>query len=358
MVATRQIGDVLLTTPLIRALHLAYPHAQIDLIVYEGKQHILEGNSDIHQIITVPERPTFSQSRQLIKRIAKRYDLAISTLSGDRPLFYTWMAARQRVSIVPPARWQDSWKRWISHRWVELDDVDTHTVLQLLQIADALEIPRIYQVIPPFNSQAAAHLSRLLPFAWHTEPYAVFHPTPMWHYKRWRSQGWIEAAHALGQRGWRVVLTGSNHPEEQAYLQELMRQMPCYTVNMAGQLNFPEVTALIQRAKIFIGVDTSVTHLAAATGTPTVALFGPTNPVKWAPFPKNYQQNQNPFQRIGNQIVGNVALVQGTDKNPTNPCVPCHQEGCDHHRRSQSECLQTLPTATVTKMMEQLLLKI
>ena len=89
LIATRQIGDVLLITPLLRSLRRAYPDAVIDVLVYENNGGMLEGNPDYNTLISVAEHPSFGEYKMLFKQIFRRYDLAISTLSGDRPLIYT-----------------------------------------------------------------------------------------------------------------------------------------------------------------------------------------------------------------------------------------------------------------------------
>ncbi len=350
VIATRQIGDVLLVTPLIHSLRLAYPQAKIDALVFEGKEHILHGNPDIQQILTIPERPSLYEHLRLLTRITRRYDLAIPTLSGDRPALYALFAARTRVAIVPPERKQDAWKRWSAAAWAELDDTDTHTVIQNLRLADQLEIPRSYQVILPQSDEAATKLSKRLPFDWQQAQYAVLHLTPMWHYKRWTLEGWGALANYLHTLGWEVVLTGSQAPAEQLYLQQAMQHMPHSVVNVAGHFDFAAVSLLLQHAQAYVGPDTAVTHLAAASGTPTVALFGPTNPVKWGPWPAHYAQDKNPYQRVGTQIVGNVALVQGQGD-----CVPCHLEGCDQHRESASACLDQLSVDLVEQALNRVL---
>jgi len=89
--------------------------------------------------------------------------------------------------------------------------------------------------------------------------------------------------------------------------------------------------------------------LAAAVGTPTVALFGPSNPVKWGPWPKGYAKDKEPYQMVGTQQVGNVVVLQGTGE-----CVPCMEEGCDRHINSMSRCLQELPSQHVIDAVLQL----
>ena len=350
LIATRQIGDVLLITPLLRALRQAYPEAIIDVVVYAGKGAILVGNPDYNTLISVAEHPNFSQYVRLLRRIFRHYDLAISTLPGDRPLLYTLLAAPKRVAIVPPARWQDAWKRLIVQEWTELDNNTTHTVIQNLRLADALDIQRCYEVVVPQDNQATDKLNRLLPFRWQSETFAVLHLLPMWHYKRWTLNGWRALAHYLTQSGLPIVLTGGGDEQELDYLQQAMSKMPDTAINLAGELNFAEVARLISAAKVYIGPDTCVTHLAAATGTPTIALYGPTNPLKWAPWPKGYSKNNTPFQHKGSQQIGNVVLIQGESE-----CVPCHQEGCHRHRKSTSRCLEELTSNKVIQAVRELL---
>jgi heptosyltransferase-3 len=93
------------------------------------------------------------------------------------------------------------------------------------------------------------------------------------------------------------------------------------------------------------------TAMAAAAGTPTVVLFGPSNPVKWGPWPKDFAPTTpSPWRKNGSQRQGNVFLLQGEGE-----CVPCLGEGCDRHVNSLSECLQLLPVRRVIQAAETML---
>ncbi|MCV6636544.1 glycosyltransferase family 9 protein [Candidatus Albibeggiatoa sp. nov. NOAA] len=333
VMSMRQIGDVLLITPLLNSLRQAYPNAEIDVVVFKNKGGMLDGNPDINHLLEIPEKPTFQQHRQFIKRIFRHYDLAISTQTGDKPSLYSWLAAPRRVNVVPEYRLQDAWKYWIAQRWTIFDDQNQHTVLQNLQLADLLDIPRSYSVVPP---QAQDDVLTQL-FDVTNADYAVLHLMPRWRYKYWTIAGWQTLIHELGQMGLKVVITGSDNSEELDYIQQVLIDKPEHATSLAGKLAFKHITSLLQHSKIYVGPDTAVTHLAAATGIPTIALFGPTNPVKWTPFPVNYQSTENPFKAVGSQQVNNVYLLQGQAD-----CIPCHQEGCERHRMSESRCLTEL----------------
>jgi len=350
MVVTRQIGDVLLATPVLRSLRLAYGDALVDVLVYKGTEGILQGNPDVNNLITVSKDPGLREYASLVTRILRRYDLSLTTQCGDRPALYTFEAAPKRVNIVPPYRLQEAWKKFISQGWTELDDRDTHTVVQNLRLCDVLEIPRHYDVIPPESPESARALKERLPFDMDGHLYAVFHMVPLRDYKRWTLEGWAQLAEHLASKGFSIVITGGGNEEEKAYLRAALSRMARNVVNLAGKLTFREVTSLLRSCKVYVGPDTAVTHLAAATGAATVALYGPTNPVKWAPWPYGYRQDKNPFDRQGTQRVGNVLLIQGQGD-----CVPCHQEGCDRHRRSKSRCLEELSPRTVIEGVDRFL---
>jgi len=349
LIATRQIGDVLLITPLLRSLRRAYPQAVIDVLVYAHKGGMLEGNPDYNTCIEVAEHPNFNQYQTLFNQIFRHYDLAISTLSGDRPLLYALAAAPKRVAIVPPQRWQDAWKRLAVQAWTELDNHNTHTVIQNLRLADLLGIPRYYDLVIPQATNSVEKLNKQLPFTWQKQAFAVLHLLPMWHYKRWTVTGWQQLIQYLTQVGLRVVITGGGSQAEMVYINKVLTKANM-AINLAGKLRFSDVAKLIQASIIYIGPDTAVTHLAATTGTPTVAIFGPTNPLKWAPWPSNYTENKSPFKHKGTQQVGNVLLMRGIGT-----CVPCHQEGCNKHKQSESRCLEELDSTEVIAAVKKFL---
>lgn len=349
LIVTRRIGDVLLTTPLLHSLRLAWPQAVIDVLVFRNTEGVLRGNPDIDEIITVPEHPGFWHHLKLFFRLLRRYDLALSTLTGDKPTLYAWVAGKQRIGLLAPERKQ-GWKRHLLTQVVTFDNLDTHTVLMNLKLAEALGITSSYAVVAAWTPQDVAHLTSILPFDADSESYAVLHVYPKFAYKTWYAQGWADLAQWLHARGLRVVLTGSNAADEWSYVAEICSKLPTNTVNMAGQLSLAESACLLSRAKAYVGPDTVMTHIAAAVGVPSVALFGPSNPVKWGPWPQGYAQPHNPYRRRGTQRVERVILLQGSGD-----CVPCMEEGCERHIRSLSACLQNLPSADVIAAVQSLL---
>jgi heptosyltransferase-3 len=336
VVALRRLGDVLLTTPLIRSVKRAFPAASIDALVFTGTEGILAGNPDLAGIIAIPQRPRAAETLSLLRRIWRRYDLALSTQTGDRPTALAWIAGRQSAGPLEADGFAAAVKRLALSRTYTSDRAQ-HRVLDVLRLAELIGIPAHAEIVCPAGDARPA----LAP----VHPYAVVHAAPMFTYKRWRADGWRSLAAALRERGLGTVVSGG--PVDRAYLDEVWREGD--VVRLDGKLEWPELAALIGGARVYIGPDTAITHLAAATGTPTVALYGPTDPRIWGPWP--YGGLDRPWVAAGTiQRRGNVWLVQ----NPL-PCLPCQLEGCERRLDSHSQCLDELSVNQVVAAVDQAL---
>ncbi|MCW5687904.1 MAG: glycosyltransferase family 9 protein [Pseudolabrys sp.] len=336
IIALRRLGDVLLTTPLIASLRKAWPEATIDALVFADTVGILAGNPDLNGVIAMPPRRTAAQSLALVGKLWRRYDLAVSTQSGDRPTFFAIIAGRHRAAPVE-ARATGDFKRRFLDRTLDLVP-GVHRVEEMLRLADALGIGREPRLVPPravsFDGMPDA-------------PYAVIHAAPMFRYKQWTTSGWRDVAQALRARGLTVIATGGPAADERAYLDDIWRGTDVQ--RMEGALTWAQLAGLLGHAKVFIGPDTSVTHLAAACGAPTVALFGPTDPRLWGPWPVGGLSE--PWADTGAvQQRGNVWLVQHAF-----PCTPCQLEGCERRLDSHSACLDALSPRQVMVGVEEAL---
>lgn len=336
VVALRRLGDVLLTTPLTRSLRRAYPEARIEMLVFADTAAILAGNPDIDGVITCPARPTAGDGIALARRLFRRYDLAITTQAGDRPSLFAIVAGKHRVGVTED-RVIGRLKGMLLHRLVAMRS-DLHRVEETLELAELLGIEPVAEVVAP----RAERLEEAP-----AQPYAVLHAAPFFRYKQWHMSGWRAVAQHLRARGLALVATGGPSAEERRYLDTVWEGVEIRRLD--GALSWPQLATLIAGARVFLGPDTSVTHLAAATGCPTVALFGPTDPCRWAPWPACGLRE--PFAERGTvQRRGNVFVVQ----NPL-PGMPCRLEGCLRNVRSHSLCLDQLPSDSVIRTLDEAL---
>jgi heptosyltransferase-3 len=347
VIVTRRIGDVLLATPVIRSLKRAWPDARIDALVFAGTEGFIAANPDLDHVVTIPERPRVTEHLRLAARIARRYDLALSLVPGDRPTLYAWLAGRRRAGLLVDSS-KERWKQHLLNAWVPFDNDTTHTVRMHLALLGAVGVSPIAEVVPSWTREDEARSQALLaPLS--GARYAVLHAYPKFRYKMWTEKGWAELARWLQSRGLQAVLTGGPGADERLYVGAIASQVPG-AIDLAGQLSLGGVAYTISRAALYVGPDTAITHAAAALSVPTVALFGPSNPVKWGPWPAGNAPQTNPWQMRGSQSSANVKLVQGAGG-----CVPCGNEGCERHVQSTSECLTSLDSATVISAIAELL---
>jgi heptosyltransferase-3 len=337
VVALRRLGDVLLTTPLTRSLRRAFPEARIEMLVFADTAPILAGNPDIDAVIGTPPRASGSESRKLAASLWRKYDLAISTQPGDRPTFFALVVGRRSAGMIDD-NVNGRIKAMLLGRHV-VSRSDLHRVEETLQLADALGIEPVREIVAP----RAAAPGVLQP----REPFAVLHVAPFFRYKQWSRQGWRALAAHLSQKGLRIVATGGPAAHERAYLDEVFDGIEVTRAD--GKLSWPELATLLIGARVFAGPDTSVTHLAAAAGCPVVTMYGPTDPRRWGPWPATgLGEPWAPAAAV--QRRGNVWLIQ----NPL-PCMPCHLEGCLRHVGSHSLCLDYLPIEPVLAAVDEAL---
>jgi heptosyltransferase-3 len=336
VVTMRRLGDVLLATPLVRALRRGIPGARVDMLVFRGTEGILAGNPDIDGVITIPQRPSAVDMAKLFFQLWRHYDIAISTQTGDRPTLLATIAGRFRVGLVPKEK--SLWKSLVLNRSVTTDG-ELHRVVELLWLAAVLGIVEQPDVVVPRQAQQLAPRGA----------YAVLHANPMHRIRRWTDEGWRALAQALTLRGLAVVVTGGPAQAEKKYLDRVWSPVLPPVERLDGRLEWGELAQLLSKAAVYVGPDTSMTHLAASAGCPTVAIYGPASPHLMGPWPVGGLSE--PWTRAGTiQNRGNVWVVQ----NPL-PCMPCDLLGCERHLESHSTCLDELAVAQVLAAVDRAL---
>jgi heptosyltransferase-3 len=341
VIVTRQIGDVLLTTPLIRRARERWPHARIEVLGFAGTLGMLRGNADVAALVETPARPGWRGTLDLAARLWRRYDLALIADPGDRAHLLGCIAARRRHGIVPAEGGSNWWKRaLLDHAVVAAGDLGTvHTVVEKQALVPSSDGASDVTA-PPAAPLPPAAQALLQPGA------IVIHAPSMWPYKQWPLAHFEGLVGALLAEGRQVVLTGSGGERDQSCIAPLRAlAAPPALLDLSGQLDFNQLVTLFHGASLYIGPDTSVTHLAAATGVPVIAIFGPTNPLRWAPWPRRAGGPVVFARSAGVQQVGNVTVLQGSL-----PCVPCGRAGCEDHRQSRSDCLVEI---TPERVLEQ-----
>lgn len=350
IVVTQQLGDVLLATPLVVAARARWPDARIDVLGFAGTLGLLQGNPMVSTLIEA-RRGGWRNHWALLRRIGRRYDIALVTQSGDRAFIYGLVAAPVRSALVPLTGPGRGWKRAVStHRL--LGDPQRHSVLEKLELLrpwvdlDTLAPALVPPAPQPLDVELAGALRPGL---------VVVHVPSMWRYKQWPVAHYRVLVAGLVDAGHQVVLTGDRGDHDRALVAQVRDvSEPPEVIDACGRLTLAQVATLLAQAAAYVGPDTSVTHLAAAVGTPLVTLFGPTTPLNWGPWPAGHPARQ-PWQARGAEPdraqqagIGRrrIVILQGPSL-PGRDCVPCRRQGCEDRRDSPSHCLEELPPGPV-----------
>jgi heptosyltransferase-2/heptosyltransferase-3 len=316
-------------TPALHLLHAGIPNAQIDVAVGPWSKAVLDGNPDIDRILIVhfpafdrTRAPSLVQPYRTLKDCAdlfrkSRYDAAVILRPDD-----WWSAAACWMARIPvrvgirksPVR------RFLTHA---LPDTIEHSVVLNARSCAVLHTEIGTATPGPLRfvmqSEHTAQAADLLKDGGVTsdQPFIVVHPGAGADLKRWDAVSWAAVIDALHREyGTSAVVTGS---EAERGLTEAIvsaAQSPC--ISLAGRTDLGTLAALIARSVIILGPDTGPLHLACAVGTPSVALYGPANPVEYGPW----------GDRARHQVLtGNIScqpcrIPQWPDEDPAlHPCV-------------------------------------
>lgn len=341
VVKLRHHGDVLLAAPVLGALKANAPRVEIDALVYDDTAPMLEGHPALAQLHVVGRNwrnqgllARFASERQLYGALrARRYDLVVHLSEQPRG---AWLArslgARYRVAPAMPGR-GEFWRRSFTHLYALARNGRRHKVEENLDALRRIGVQpedaeRRVQFVP--GAAAEARVAALLSAESLSERgYLHIHPASRWSFKSWPAGRNAELIDRLASAH-RVVLTAAPDAEEMELLGQILRRTKSRPLSLAGKLSIKELGALTARARAFVGVDSMPMHLAAAMGTPTVALFGPSGEDEWRPW------------RVAHRIVSS-----------RHSCRPCGNDGCGGGK--VSECLTTLPVDDVHAALEQLL---
>lgn len=316
------LGDALLTTPLISALRLEYPQAELHVLVRRGVEPIFRGNPDVDQVLTIARRAPLSDGATLLHAIRRRYDLAVSTSPSDRAMFNCFAAAPYRAALVPEETAPFSQNLWLKKRilqhW-EFMDHKKHFLHQTSDLLAHLGIKQTFRVTAPADPSSHDRLTKLLGRDWDAGGLVALQTSAGRPFKQWYLQGWSEVARHYAGLGHRLVYLGGPSPAEREFIDAAIEHSGIPGENLAGATSLADVSCLLTGASLYVGLDTCNSHIAAAVETPAVVLFGPTNAAKWSPYPARGSCQLTPFPAEGSATIGNVALLRPRRSNDSHP---------------------------------------
>ena len=337
LVQLGDIGDVVLSIPAFRAVRERFPQATV-VVAVRGKARDLFLHIpwvDEVLVINQEQRPLW---RELCYQWAFfswvrsfHFDLAFDFRTGTRGAILAFLSgAKERVGFSDP---DGFWRNRLFTRLYRLDyQLPQHvasyyfSLVQAYGLTVAHEAPEM--IVRPEMEEAAIRILADERISC-DRPLVVIQPFSLWRYKEWSVDKFLLLIQKiLSSARVSIAVTGSPDEFERAEaLVEKCRNLGLSVFNLAGKTSLGDLAVVVKRCRLFIGLDSAGIHIAAAVGTPTIAIFGPSAPASWAPRGDRHTIVQKKL-----------------------PCVPCRQKGCDGSEASR--CLDELDVDEIWNAVE------
>lgn len=341
LVQLGDIGDVVLTTPTIRAVKETYPDARVSILVFKPYGTLLAADPNIFEILeTARIRGSLLQRLKDFIRFAltlrqKHYDLVIELRTGDRGAILSFFTGAP-VRVGRQGNKNQFWHEILFTKIIRNPKVAPPPMHpgadQSLRVVREIGIDTTDTTPKLFIASDVQHRASVILAESGVDPEAgmvTINPFSRWKYKEWSNAKWGEVIDRIWD-AYRIpsVLIGS--PEEAAGCQEIIAGREGYAINLAGKTTLAELAAVISMSSLHLGVDSAAPHIAAALGTPTVTIHGPTDWRAW-------------------RVVNERHKVVSSTMN----CVPCNNMGCEGSGKSR--CLDELAAEPVIEAAQGLL---
>ncbi|MBF0254556.1 MAG: lipopolysaccharide heptosyltransferase II [Candidatus Omnitrophica bacterium] len=317
------LGDVILSTPSLRAIRKAYPKAHLSVVVERASRIILKECPYIDELFVIERAGgwgTWKNAMRMGKFLAEEGVDIVVDFQNNRLSHYLAMASGAHTRIGFATRKFD----FFLNERLKGADRDEGPVTQQFRLLERLGIKPTDERLEFWTApEDRSSVERFLKENWigHEQILVGIHPgsSPHWKTKQWPLELYADLCDRLSHKNIRVVLTGTKADLELTErIRRLCRSKP---VVAAGKTTFGELAALIQRCEAVVGSDSAPMHVAAAVGTPFVALFGPTDPRR------HVAASGTPHEILWNQI----------------SCSPCYLRKCP----LSLQCLKEIKPETV-----------
>lgn len=278
VVRLRSIGDTVLTTASLIALKRFLPEAEVDILLEDWVAPVLEGFDAVDDIITIGKsNKARLKTAGEIRR--KKYDVVFNLHGGTTSTFLTRATrAKHRVGfrhyqynffynhLAPPAL--ELWKQ-----------EKLHSAEQMLALLGFAGVPVSDR--PKTRLAVTEKAKNSIDEKVKAENFALIHPAAAYDTKQWKTENFARVAELLHEKGLKTIAVAAKN--ERGVL-ETLKANAKVPVQIFDDLTLPEITALASKAKIFIGGDSGIAHIAAAVETPSVVIFGSSNRAHWHPW--------------------------------------------------------------------------
>lgn len=345
VVRLRSIGDTVLITPSLIALRRFLPGARIDVLLEDWVAPVLEGFDAVDNVLTFSRKSKKSRLDVLLKLRRNKYDVVFNLHGGTTSTFFVRAAGAKHRFGFSHYRYSFLYNHLLSSakdfwRAEKIHSAEQHLALLGFAGVPVSDKPKSRLAV---TEKALKSLEEKLTAGarrrgeeknFHSavrnpQPaFALIHPTAAFDTKQWATENFARVAELLHEKGFSIIAIATR--KEREVLENLKRNSlaPILTFD---DLTLPEITALASKAKLFVGNDSGIAHIAAAVETPSVVIFGSSNIVHW-----------RPWTNAPNEIV--YEKFQ---------CQPCAGHFCKEF--GEPRCILSVKTESVIESIEKII---
>ncbi|HWY51568.1 MAG TPA: glycosyltransferase family 9 protein [Chthoniobacterales bacterium] len=304
LIQLKRIGDLILTTPAIAAVREKFPDARITLVISSEGKALAPAIAGVNKLLVMPRGLNGFGTAVAVAR--GKFDYCVDFTRNDRSALLVFLSrAKKRIvsfRIKVRSKFRTRfYNEFVEHRMRDMHTIDYH--LGLLEPLGISNVSRAARLKLPKSARETT--DELLSANNVRRQFLVFHPGSARAEKFWNAQRWADVInHVADHHDVDLVLTGGSSPLEQTHIGDIKSKVRHEVLDLSGKTDLLTLAALIAKARLLTTVDSAPMHLASASRTPQVILFGPTNPFHWRP-------RESP-----------ALILQGTSTSPFTEFVP------------------------------------
>jgi lipopolysaccharide heptosyltransferase I len=328
------IGDVIHTLPALNAIRKAYPKARITWLVEEAAHDLVKDHPALDRILISKRKrwlkelrsPLFLSAMKEMYRFLKElrdthYDMILDFQASLKSGILIALArGKRKIGFGKGLEHMEYSYLFLNERLPAVS-MEHHALTRGLMLLNGLGIPTPeveYRL--SVSDHDRQQVDDLLQKYGLVNPgrFVVVNPVAKWESKLWSNEKFARLAdRIIDEYDAEIIFTGGI--EDRSIIQNIMSTMEGRAINLAGHTTLKMLAALYEKAALFISTDTGPMHLAAAVGTPVVAIFGPTAPWRTGPFGSGHQVIQDRLE-----------------------CSPCFKRRC-----SNNKCMEQISVQKV-----------
>lgn len=345
------IGDVLFSTPLVRAIRRAFPTAYLAYLCNRRTQEILRRNSHLDELFIYEKDELLALWRRqkglairavvnLLRQLrSRRFEVVVDLSLGERYSFIlALLGVPRRIGFDFRHR-----GRFLTHRFVMEGYQDQHVVEYYAQLLEMIGIhlhDRVFELVPTEEDRRVAEQRLVALQLGNGRPLIGLVPAGgvSWgleaHFRRWSKDGFIQVGQALSDR-YGATLLVFGEPQDHDICAQIAKAIGASAIDLSGQTTLGQFVSLVARCELVISNDGGPIHIAASQGVRTVSIFGPVDPSVYGPC------GSTANHRVVTKLL---------------PCRPCYHQfklpPCPYNRACLNDLLADDVLAAVNEVYE------